>query len=517
MIFAVTAQQMKIAEQNAFAGGITPLELTENAGAAVAERLDKMTKGGVKNKAVSILCGRGNNGGDGVVIAARLMQMGAEAFCIFVEDLPNSPTAREVHSKYCNGENPVPYSLYIHREQTVRTVLESSDIIIDCVYGTGFRGALELPLAELFAFVGEQCDHALRIAVDMPSGVNATSGEISTGSFKPDATITLGAIKTGLLSLPCFDFAGDIIIANINLPDECYTEYEARLTSNDILSFIPKRKKTSHKGDFGRLLNVAGSERYIGAAVLSTKAALKAGAGLVMLAAPKAVTHIAAVTLPEAIYIPLAEQERLQENDPTTLIAGELKNCTAVTVGCGMGTDHNTCRIVEYLLRYAGCPLIIDADGINAIAEHNIVIRDNTKQDIILTPHPGEFARLTGMSVEQVQKDRIGHAKRFAQQHNVILLLKGAASVIASPDGRTYVNTSGNAALARGGSGDVLTGMIGAFAAAGVPAFEAVVLGAYLHGCCADALVKSVSPAGILPTDITEVLPFVMAGRDTVQ
>ena len=513
MRYIVTAQQMKTAEEKADCKGITFSAMMDNAGAACCRQIARIV-GGIQNlrdKAFVVLCGRGNNGGDGIVLAQRILENGGAVLCVFVSDLPSSVTARENYTKYCanGGNGELPAAIYTHREDAVKKALTSCDVIIDCVFGTGFSGELEPKISSLFRFINNSCD-ALKISVDVPSGINASTGEIAESAIRPDVTLMLGAAKKGLLSHPAFDNCGDLVLLDIGIPVECYTEYEAAFISDDVLRFIPPRKKNSHKGDYGRLLNIAGSECYIGAALLSTKAALKSGAGTVTLASVKSVCRAIAPAIPEAVYLPLyADGEGYADSEAAETVKSKLDGFNAVALGCGLGITDNTRTLTEFILKNCTQPVILDADGINLLSL-NINILKETDRLKVLTPHPKEFSRLTGISLQAVQSDRIGHAKDFAAKWNAVTVLKGVNTVVAAPDGRVFVNVTGNPGLAKGGSGDVLTGMIASFAAQGVRPFEAAMLGVYLHGLTADRLAQSVALSGIMPGDIADYLPIIM-------
>ena len=499
MKLAVTNEQMKKAEINADAGGVPFLQLMKNAGEACFNRICQIS-GGVKDKNIVVLSGRGNNGGDGIVLTDFLLEAGANAVLIFVTDLPNTECARLCYSIYETGLN---VSLYTHQKENVKRVLENSDIVVDCVFGTGFHGELEESLSDLFKFINERCP-AVKYSIDVPSGCNSDTGEIAENAFKPDFTITLGAMKKGLYSHPCFEHCGVMVLADIGIPQSCYESCEAVLTEDMIREFIPERKAVSHKGSYGRLLNIAGSARYTGAALLSTDAALKMGVGLCTLATPTRVVNAIAAAVPETTYIPLSGNgEGFINAEGVSEIQAlfEGANYSAVSVGCGLGNSEDVGKLTEFVVKNADCPVIIDADGLNSISGNINVLKENRK-GVIITPHPAEFSRLTGKSVEEIQCDRITAAKSFAAEYNSVVVLKGVNTVIAAPTGECFVNTTGNAGLAKGGSGDVLTGMIASLIAQGTDIFYGAVLGAYLHGLAADRLAADRSLFGIMPRDI---------------
>jgi len=503
MRLAVTNEQMKKAEMNADANGVPFLQLMKNAGEACFNRIEQLS-GSVKDKNVVVLSGRGNNGGDGIVLTDWLLEAGANAVLIFAEDLPKTECARLCYSIYEGGLN---VSLYAHQKENVKRVLENCEIVVDCVYGTGFHGQLDESLSDLFKFINESCP-ATKFSVDVPSGCNSNTGEIAENAFKPDFTITLGAIKTGLYSHPCFEHCGVMVLADIGIPQSCYESCEAVLTDSLIKEFMPKRKSVSHKGTYGKLLNIAGSGRYTGAALLSTDAAVKMGTGLCTLATPTRVVTAIASAVPETTFLPLSSDIDgfIDENG-----AEELKNFiadnsfSAVSIGCGLGNTEIVGKITENVIKNADCPLIIDADGLNSISGNINILKEN-KKGLIITPHPAEFARLLGITTADVQADRIRLAKAFAAEYNVIVVLKGVNTVIAAPTGETFINTTGNAGLAKGGSGDVLTGIIASLITQGADLFYGTVLAVYLHGQAADKLSKTKKLFGILPRDLADAI-----------
>lgn len=491
----LTIKQMTQAEQNSEKNGISRVQLMRNAANAVLEFLE--SRFALCEKNIIIIVGSGNNGGDGAVIAKLLAGKGAKTSLVAPKGLPNTDTAKLCLDKTEGVLPPIT-------EENHERLLSQADIIIDCVFGTGFHGELPENIALLFKTANNS--GAVKISVDIPSGVNGDTGIIAPHSFKPDITLVLAAMKTGLLNLPCNDFCGEIVLLDIGITDGCYKEYEGLYTEESIKKFFPKRPRSSNKGTFGKLLNIAGCSKYTGAAVLSSKAALRSGAGLVCLASVPKVTGIAAAVIPECVFFELkGDKEGYLQLGSIEEIASKISEFSAVAFGCGMGNTEGTRKTAEFLLKNVKSTLIIDADGINAVSANINILKDKSGP-LIMTPHPGEFARLTGTSVSWVQSHRLAAAGDFALKYDTVLLLKGADTVIAAPDGRVMVNTTGNSALAKAGCGDVLTGIIGALAAQGVEAFEAAVLGAYLHGAAADFLVKNQAAAAVLASEVADAL-----------
>ncbi len=499
MNYVVTNAQMKLAEQNCNSTHISYEKMMENAGNACASEIMKLVP---KSGQIVIICGSGNNGGDGFVIAKRLFSEGFSPVVILANGEPKTDCAK-YHYDLLNGVEILDFNN--DKKNCIKTITESLSVV-DCIFGTGFHGALPDYASELIC-AANCCK--IRIAVDVPSGVNSDTCEADKGCFKPTHTLFLAAIKAGMLSLPCFDNLGETTLLDIGIPSNSYTEFVAKITDDSFRRPFPKRSKSAHKGTNGKLLNIAGCLNYNGAAAMSTMSALRSGVGLCALATPRSVINIAASKLNEATYIPLPETEDgFAKGSSVDTILHSFDRVTTILVGCGMGNRKSTRKIVEAVVRNASCPIIIDADGINSISE-NIDILKERKSEIIITPHVMEFSRINGMPVPDIQRDRINAAKRFSEKYGVITVLKGCNTVIASPDGTCYVNTCGNVGLAKGGSGDVLAGIIGAMAAQGIAPLTAAVSGVYCHARAADMLLQELPTEAILPTDIINALPKV--------
>lgn len=510
MIYSVNTKQMSKAEILSEQKGVSRVALMQNAAEGcfefISARLKALGKD-LKETRFAIICGSGNNGGDGMELSYLLTERGAKTSVILTSQIPDTETA-----KACIEKHSIPLSTvyWQQEEEKAKGLLNSADIIVDCVFGTGFHGELDANVSRLFDFThnAENC-RALKISADIPSGINGNTGIIASHSFQPDITLVLAAMKTGLLNYPCRDFCGEICIIDIGISCDCYTDYDGIFTDNDILKYLPKRKSSANKGSFGKLLNIAGSSCYRGAALLSSRAALRIGTGLVTLASVKECADACAVSLPECVFNVLPQNEKgFIDKSCVWELEQRLKNATAVSLGCGIGNTSDGIEIVDFVLKNTNCPIILDADGINCLKNNINVLKDNSrpKAPLIMTPHPGEFARLTGKTAAEIQWDRLNLARSFACEYNVILLLKGENTIIAAPDGRVYINGSGNNALAKAGCGDVLTGIIAGLAAQGTDPFYAAVLGAYLHGKAADSIVKRKNPACVLASEVAEEL-----------
>ena len=501
MSFIVTTAQMKAAEERSEQLGVTRVTLMQNAAEQCLDFI-KHSLGKIAYKRFAILAGSGSNGGDGVELAALLKEEGGDVTLLLTDKLPDTEVARACMEK--RSEKPSTVSCK-ENSAAAKDLLKTADVIIDCVFGTGFHGELPAAAADMFGCANTEC-RALKIAVDIPSGINGDSGAAAENAFRADITLVLGAMKKGLLNHPACELCGETAVLDIGITDDCYNEYEGIFTPPSITDKLPPRPPYANKGTFGKLLNIAGSINYIGAAILSSKAALRIGTGLVTLASTEYVMGAVASAMPECVYLPLHQDDRgYIYSANAKMIAEAAQSADAVSIGCGMGNNENTAAIVQTLLRAGNCPVILDADGINSIADNINVLKDNDRP-IILTPHPGEFARLLGKSVAEVQADRLDLARRFAKDMGVILLLKGMNTVTAAPDGTVTVNPTGNNALSKAGCGDVLTGIIAGLAAQGVQGYDAAVLGAYIHGKCADELVKTQGSASVLASELVDCL-----------
>lgn len=505
MKFVVTNAQMKAAEAECDAAHISYSEMMRNAGNAVAERIIAANKPCL----AAVLCGAGNNGGDGFVIAARLLEKGFKVRVILINGTPKTDCALGYFEKLSKEH----VYLFSENEQKCTAFVQNAQIVVDCVFGTGFHGALPEHAARLFKAANER---PVRVAVDVPSGMNSDTGECDPNCFMPTHTYVLAAFKKGMLVPSAMELLGDFETLDIGINGGCFKSIEAIFNSGAMCGVLPRRTRTSHKGTFGRLLNISGSLTCSGAAVMSTRAALRSGVGLCTLAAPVSVVKSLAGSLAENTFLPLHETEDgVISEYARDAIAEILPKMTAVSIGCGLGNSENTRKITEYVVKHADCPIIIDADGINSIADNINVLKERTgdkggRRKTVITPHPLEFSRISGLSVDEIQADRIGAAKRFAKEYGVTVLLKGAYSIICDSAGdEVTVNSTGNAALAKGGSGDVLTGIIAAMLAQGLPPYIAASAGAYCHGYAADMLTETMSPTSVIASDIIEALPLV--------
>lgn len=500
-----TCQQMKKIEENANIGGMSYIQMMENAGKSCFK---KLIAGFPQNEKPSlcIICGKGKNGGDGFVIARYLKNAGHEVSVVLADGMPKADTAANMYDKIKNV-----VKIYDYSDDTVKALecIKGCDFIVDCIFGIGFRGRIEGSTADLIEKVNSM--NKTVAAIDIPSGLEGDSGNVNGTVFKADFTFAVSCLKPVHVLRPASDFCGRVSVIDIGFDESCYeTDVSPVYEIADrrfIRDRLVKRTPESNKGTYGKLLCVCGSRNMQGAAVLCTNAAVKSGAGIVISAFPEKAYPAIASKVTEALMLPLKDDKSgFISFDAEGNVLKALKSCTAVVAGCGLGNIEATKRIINCIIRQAKCPIVIDADGINAISS-NINILKSASVPVILTPHPGEMSRLTGKTVEEIQEKRADTAKEFAQKYGVTLVLKGNNTVIAMSDGRVFVNMTGNAGMAKGGSGDVLAGITGSFLAQGMSAEDAAVCAVYVHGLSGDLTARRYSMTGMTPSMMIDCLP----------
>ena len=452
---------------------------------------------------IAVFAGKGNNGGDGYAAAYLLMQ----DYHVAVYDVFSSGQRTEEGRFYLDsylaaGGTVTPLNL----DSDTLDFIRSADCLIDAVFATGFIGEypdITVRLAELFT----SCVSALKLAIDVPLGVNASTGSVDLRAAYPaNLTVALGFIKPGLISYPAKQYVGKLIYDNIGLHNEavmnefCFNDYA--IDYDLASSLIPRRCDNSNKGTFGKLLMVTGSSSFPGAARLSLEAALRSGVGLTTYLGEKELCDSLAVSFPEAIYKQCSISDITDDDTEAILTLAAKHSC--ILVGSGSSPSGGLYRLIKRLLSTDGAPLVLDADAINVLAgngEEGRALLKASQRRIVLTPHPLELSRISGISVDAIQSDRISVAKRFANEYGCILVLKGAATVVT--DGtKTYINTSGSSALAKAGSGDVLAGMLASVIASGTEPLSAAALSVYFHGLAADVLAAELSEFGVTPSDL---------------
>jgi NAD(P)H-hydrate epimerase len=479
--------------------GIPGIILMENAGRAVARVVLQEFP---QAKRVAIFAGGGNNGGDGFVVARHLMGEGLDVTTYLATDprkykgdaLTNLEALRRIGGKLVELKGD--FSVY-----------EKADAIIDALFGTGLDREVEGFYREVIEFINSQ--PVPRVAVDLPSGLNADTGFPLGVSVRASVTVTFVLPKLGLAIYPGIDYAGRVYVVDITTPKFLEDGIPFELITYDTVRGILKpRHPNTHKGSFGHLLVVSGSPGKTGAATLVGLGALRVGTGLVTVGIPRSLNPIMEEKLTEAMTEPLPETGSgcLGRESVEAVLNIMSSRKTALAIGPGISTTEDTAEFLYEILRRATIPIVVDADGITLIARNLGVLRE-VKVPLILTPHPGEMSRLVGKTSEEIQRDRIGVARDFSSMYNVYTVLKGARTVVSTPEGGVFINPTGNPGMASGGMGDVLSGVIGGFLAQGYSPQDACVLGVFSHGLAGDLAAKKRGEAGIVAGDVAHLMP----------
>jgi len=496
--------------------GIPGIVLMENAGREVALAVKRMTDAAVKTgppdkslRKAALFCGKGNNGGDGFVAARHLANMGFRPMVFLVAG------ADEI-----KGDAATNYRIILSMKIPVYTVKDDKDlaksrllclnagIIVDALFGTGLRGevsGLSRQAIELINDMGIPV-----VAVDIPSGISGETGKVLGVAIKARETVTMGLPKMGLALFPGAAYAGKITVADIGMPASVIEDAkaEAEILEKDLIrSFFKPYPPDAHKGTFGRVFILAGSAGFTGAAALAGMAAARSGAGLVTLGIPESLNGILEVKLTEVMTLPLPETPgrslSIKALDKTLEFCS---HCDAVAIGPGLSQQEETQDFIRQFAAACPAPMVIDADGLNALAGRP-GIDAPFKAPAVITPHPGEMARLLGTTPDAVQQDRPGSVREAAKRFNCTALLKGARTLIAAPGGGLWINPTGNPGMATGGSGDVLAGMIAAFLARGMAPDQAAAAGAYLHGLSGDLAAAAKGELSLIAGDLLDFLP----------
>ena len=509
----LTTAQMRQVEQDCAKVGLSASVLMENAGKAVAEEVRRIL-GNINQQSILVLIGPGNNGGDGLVAARHLHDWGAKvSVCLFSQRPTNDPNLEQVQTRSMTVVDATDGEGLDRFDE----LLPSADAVIDALFGTGkIRSIRSLFLQSLDKVArAKRKRPGLRvIALDLPSGLDADTGEVDPACLYADNTITLGFPKPGLFNPPGAERVGEMSVVDIGIPmylAEPVTE--ELITSEQAKLVLPRRPLEANKGSFGRVLVVAGSINYIGAAYLACSGAMRVGAGLVTLATATSLQPILASKLTEVTYLPLPESHPgIISSEAAKLVQQELKHYNVLLLGCGLGQSQSVIKLIKsilFRLKPALPSLILDADALNILANISKWWQQLT-DDAILTPHPGEMARLAGISVDEVQSDRVRIAKKAAREWHKTIVLKGAYTVIAAPSGQSAVSLIANPGLASAGTGDVLSGAIAGLVAQGLSLFDAAACGVYLHGEAGEMVKARLGDAGMIATDLLSELPLVI-------
>ncbi len=486
--------------------GISGLELMENAGRSVFEMIIEYY-GPVDGNRVVVVAGKGNNGGDGHVVARYLKKDGAhiEIFLIGKKKQVKGDAAENL-----NRAERLGIPIHEIDDSDNFYIPEDTWLIVDAIFGTGFAGKLRQPYDHIIKKMNQA--GLPIVAIDAPSGLDGTTGRVTDPCVSADLTVTLGLPKMGQALYPGKACCGKLEVVDIGFPPGLDDDIHTYLnTAEEAAKLLPPRPHDAHKGTYGKLFVLAGSTGLTGAAAMASMAAYRSGAGLVVLGCPASLNDIFEIKLTEVMTKPLPDVAR--KGCLATRGMGEIREMVewadAVALGPGIGTHHETTELVQRLVKEIDKPMVIDADGLNIMAKDTSYLKQH-KRPLVISPHPGEFARLSGYSMDEIQKYPIDLASQFAWEYDLCVILKGAPTVVTRRSGNIYINYSGNEGMASGGTGDVLTGLIGGFLAQGVGYSDAAVLATYVHGLAGDIAAEVYGSRAMVATDLLQFIPHAL-------
>jgi NAD(P)H-hydrate epimerase len=508
----VTAAQMQTLDRRTITEALVPSSvLMERAGEGVVTHLEEQY-GLPRGKAVTIFCGKGNNGGDGFVVARLLHRRHALVRVFMLAPLADlTRDAAVMYRRFVRAAGRSAVKPFRSADQ-VRGVLASSDFVIDALLGTGISSGVTGLYREAIDVIN-QANRPV-IAVDIPSGIHADSGAVLGRAVRASMTVTFGLPKLGLVVGSGIDHAGIVRIVDIGIPPAYVDTIESRIvliSRKAVMDTLPPRQPSSHKGTFGHAGIIAGSPGKTGAAALAALAALRVGAGLVTVATPSSVNDVLEAKLLEAMTLPLPETKaRTLARSSLDRVVAFMQARTAVAIGPGLSTHPETVELIQALMKHLDRPTVLDADALNALTGRTALLTE-CKIPPIITPHPGEMARLeVDATTQTVNADRIGTAQRFSRERGVFVVLKGARTVIARPDGLAAVCPTGNPGMATAGTGDVLTGMVVGLLAQGLSSWDAACTATYVHGFAGDLASQQLGQAGMLARDLIAQIPYAL-------
>ncbi|RCK77374.1 MAG: NAD(P)HX epimerase / NAD(P)HX dehydratase [Ignavibacteriae bacterium] len=493
--------------------GIPGCVLMENAGRGIVAHIIKKY-GAIDKKNFLVICGKGNNGGDGFVVARYLYNLGANVTVLLL-------TKKE----QITGDAKINFDILINilKNREARQNLKvlgfknfnmlhkfpKFDFIVDAIFGTGFTGTLDDFFLKIVKWINSQSIPV--ISIDIPSGVNGTTGSVENDAVKSNLTVTMGFKKTGLLIGNSVNYIEDLKLVDISIPRFLSKKFKFKtyeVTLSDIRNIFPVREKTAHKYSVGKVLVLAGSVGYTGASALTSLSAIKTGAGAVILGTPDKVYPILARKLTEVMVFPLDSTKNgsLSLNSYEK-IQKHLKWADVLAIGPGISTNDETAELVIKIIYEFGKKIVIDADAITILSNELKILKRRKSKQLIITPHMGEFSRLTRSTVEEIEKNKFAVSREFAKKFNLVLVLKGAPTITVTPDNRVYINSTGNPGMATAGSGDVLSGIISGLFAQGLNAEDASIAGVYLHGLAGDIAKLNLGIKSLTATDIQKYIP----------
>jgi len=485
------SSQMKNADKMAWEKfGIPSIVLMENAAISCVNEIKNFHK-------FVILCGKGNNGGDGFAIARHLINMGKEVKIYLLLGDNFSNDAKINFDILKNMDIP-----YYADTDNLKTDILLCDCVVDAIFGTGIKGEIAEEILNVIDIVNENSKYIL--SVDIPSGVCADSGKVLKNAIKANKTITFGAYKRGLLLYPGADYTGKIKVCDISLPKQATEDIRVETIEEELVqSLIPKRRNNSQKGDYGKVLVIGGSVGMAGAVCLAICGAFGVGAGIVTAIVPTEINDIIQKTIPNAMTYPVDFRK------DTAKIIDKMQGFDAVLFGNGIGREEFVIDLLESVAKNAKVPVIIDADGLFALSKKSEILKC-CKSNIIITPHAMEMARLVGSTVDGIEADRLGISEKYVLENGLTLVLKGNHTIITTQDGKQFINMTGNSGMATAGSGDVLAGMVAGFVGGKISIQDATISAVYLHGLAGDFAAKQTNKLSLSSLDIAKAISHIL-------
>jgi len=513
MLLVATPEEMRKCDSYAIDNlGIPGLLLMENASQGVIQSI-LMKYGGVSGKRAFVFCGGGNNGGDGLAVARKLFGMKADVYVFLLVEpdklrgdaRTNYEIALKIHEK--KGKAGI-FEIITLSDVKELDKYPKPDLVIDAIFGTGFKGKVEGLFYDVISWINST--RAYTVSIDIPSGLNGETGEVENIAVRADLTATMGLPKTGLMLNMGKILPGKIYIIDIGIPNFVYDAIGIKtyyLELPDVKKRLPVRPFNAHKYSCGKIFALVGSPGLTGAATMSTLSAMRVGAGAVIAGVPKSLSPVLEMKLTEVMKLPLPETEEHTIGwDALDLIEEYIEWADVLIIGPGLSKNYETRQVILNVIKKLNKKAVIDADGLNAIIG-NLNILKSLHNEIVLTPHPGEFSRLTNLPVDKIERERIKVARDFATEYGVVLVLKGDTTVIANPEGEVFINSTGNPGMATAGSGDVLTGMIAGLMGQGLSAVDAAICGVYLHGLAGDIARDKLGELPMMAMDILNSIP----------
>ncbi|MDA0990446.1 MAG: NAD(P)H-hydrate dehydratase [Verrucomicrobia bacterium] len=486
--------------------------LMERAGQGVADVVDDLARlSGFNTAPIRLIAGRGNNGGDVFVAARLLKELDYQVDVWLAGDRGKIKGDALTHLEKMRAAGITLNALSTPGEWEDLLITAPGDVgvVVDGVLGTGLTGPARGAAAGAIQYINALGERAPVVSVDIPSGLNADTGEVMGDTVRADITVTMGLPKTGLLLPAALDYVGSVDVVDIGLPEEIVRPLSSPINliaAEDLRPILQRRPRDSHKGTYGHLLVIGGAPGYTGAAILAARAALRSGVGLVSMLVPASLASTVAGAVPEAmVHAGVQTDSGGLADDAVSSWNHRLDEFSAVVMGPGLSTDKRTCDLVHHVIRYCSKPLLLDADALNAVGIRLHALK-KSPAPIVVTPHPGEMARLLGTTVTEVQADRLKYAALAVEKTGATVVLKGAGTIVASPNDPLHVNLTGNPGMARGGMGDVLAGLLGGLLAQGHGPADAARLAVYLHGRAGDRVAWSTSQSGMSVQDVIDAL-----------